>query len=153
MKNLHLCNANQLELHSIINSKFFRRFFIANNANTAGQRVRNSRRTTSARNLHDKRSRDSSASLSHSQRRRRRFRGNITSLVTIRTAISFAFHGVHVTYQRPRRRRSRSCVLKVAKNCMLNYMRNYYTIVIIKTQQNVVKEQEALLSLIDIFID
>ena len=116
MTNLRLCNANQLELHSVINSKFPRRELLHRGQRRPRQATREKFEADDERtNLHDKHSRDSSASLSHSQRRRRRFRGNVASLVTIHAAISFTFHGVHVIHRGLRRSRSR-----VVKSCILN---------------------------------
>lgn len=77
MTNMRLCNANQLELHPIINPKFPRRFSVVNSADrTAGYTREKFEADDERTNLHDKRSRDSTASLSYSQRRRRRFRGD-----------------------------------------------------------------------------
>lgn len=95
-----LCNANQLELHAIINSKFPRRFSIANKTRTPRATREKFEADDERANLHDK-------PFGRFPRLLLRIRNvdvgdfavTSPSLVTIHAAISFAFHGVNVTHR------------------------------------------------------
>lgn len=94
-----------------------------------------------------KRSQDSSASLSHSQRRRRRFRGNVEPLVTIRCGdiVRIPWGARHLA---PSRSREESCSRKSWKIAWTEPHNVIYVTTCVRMRRNIRSRNEEYWSLL-----